>query len=57
MNTLTWPEGFCNIGGKTFEWTYDNKPLFVKHTLQEMNNATGLFCKWQKYCRKRVTTQ
>ena len=57
MHNQTWPEGFCNIGGKSFEWTYNNKPLFVKHTLQEMKNPTGLFLKWQEYCYSRVSSE
>ena len=50
-----WPEGFMNIGGKTFAWTYDNKIEFVDFTVREMKAPTGLFKHWQKYCLKKNT--
>ena len=48
-----WPEGFCDIGGKSFDWVYRNRPVFVKHTLEDMKEATGIFEAWQQFCIKR----
>ena len=47
---LRWPEGFCDIGGRTFEWVFKNRNEFVDFTVSEMKQATGLFRKWQNYC-------
>ena len=54
---MNWPKGFCDIGGKSFDWTYENKPEFVEHTLHEMRNATGLFKEWQMYCTERSSCE
>ena len=48
-NTI-WPDGFCDIGGKTFKWVYDNKKVFVEFCVDEMENPTGMFKKFQEYC-------
>ena len=51
------PEGFMNIGGKTFKWVLENKQEFVNFTLNEMNGPTGLFRQWKQYCMKYSKTQ
>ena len=50
----TFPENFMCIGCKTFEWVYVHRPEFVEFTVNEMNKPTGLFLKWQKYCKERL---
>lgn len=49
---LTWPDGFCDIGGKTFEWVRQNREEWCEFTRNEMENPTGLFAKWKKYLIK-----
>ena len=44
-----WPEGFCDIGGKTFLWVKENKHEWVDFTLNEMNYPSGLFLQWKEY--------
>ena len=44
-----WPEGFCDIGNKTFLWVKNNKADWVDFTLKEMDNPTGLFLQWKEY--------
>ena len=44
-----WPEGFCDIGNKTFLWVKNNKSDWVDFTLKEMDKPTGLFLQWKKY--------
>ena len=51
------PEGFMNIGGKTFKWVLENKQEFVKFTLNEMEKPTGLFRQWQEYCKRNVNNK
>ena len=51
------PEGFQNIGNKTFEWVYDNKKDFVDFTLNEMTGCTGLFSQWQQYCQNKYKVE
>lgn len=46
------PPGYQNIGGKSFEEVYKTKKVFVKFTIEEMINPTGLFSQWQQYCMK-----
>ena len=46
------PEGFMNVGGKTFQWVLENKQEFVDFTINEMNKPTGLFRQWKQYCMK-----
>ncbi len=50
----TFPENFMCIGCKTFEWVFMNRPEFVDFTVNEMDEPTGLFLKWQKYCKERL---
>ena len=45
-----WPEGFMNVGGKSFEWTFLHKKEFVDFTLTEMKRPTKTFLAWYKYC-------
>ena len=49
---MQWPEGFCDIGGRTFAWVFENRKEFVEFTMQKMDSPTGLFLEWKKYCRK-----
>ena len=49
-----WPKGFCDIGGRTFEWVYVNKKEFVEFTIEKMSKTTGLFAKWKKYVVGKV---
>mgnify|MGYP004134969143 CR=1 FL=1 len=50
-NTI-WPDGFMDIGGKSFKWVYEHKKVFVEFCLTEMNGPTGMFKEFQKYCYK-----
>ena len=52
---LVWPEDFMDISEKTFLWVFENKKEFVDFTLNDMTNVTGLFKKWQKYCKKKIS--
>ena len=51
---MKFPKDFCDISDRSFGWVYINKPDFVDHTLNEMQNPTGLFKKWFDYCKARV---
>ena len=53
---LTWPKGFCDIGGKTFNWVRKNREEWCDFTLNEMENPTGLFAKWKTYLIKNKST-
>ena len=46
-NTM-FPIGFFDIGGKTFEWVFENKTEFREHILQ-IREATGLWKAFQDY--------
>ena len=48
---MKFPEGFCDIGGMTFEEVFQLKKEFVQFTLTQMKNAKGLFKLWQDYCK------
>ena len=48
----TWPDGFYDIGNRTFRWVHQHKPEFVDFTLTEMQSPSGLFLAWQNYCKK-----
>lgn len=52
-NTL-FPETFPDVGGKTFVYTYENRPEFVKFTLTEMNKPTQFFLVWKNYCMRKT---
>ena len=52
--TITWPEGFSDIGGKTFEWCFNNKKTFVLFTLEQMHHPTKIFKLWQNFCKQRI---
>ena len=49
MDEQTWPDGFCDIGGKTFLWTWQNKSDWCKFTIDKMTNPSGLFLDWKNY--------
>ena len=53
MDETKWPEGFSNIGGKTFAWVRQNRQEWVDFSLNEMENPSGFFKKWQDYLIKR----
>ena len=44
------PVGFQCISDKSFEWVYNNRKEFVDFTINEMQNATGLFSDFREYC-------
>ena len=54
---MKFPNNFCDIGNKTFEWVFENKKKFVDHTIKEMCKPTGLFKVWQDYCLERKKEQ
>ena len=54
-DNATWPDGFMDIGSKTFQYVYTHKPVFVDFTLKEMVNPTGLFQRWYQYCLNKQT--
>ena len=54
MSETTWPENFCDIGGKSFEWVFINKKEFVDFCVEEMEKPTGLFKKFQDYCLNKL---
>ena len=45
----TWPAGFCELGGKTFQWTRVHRPEWCEFTLEKMDNPTGFFKIWKDY--------
>ena len=45
-----WPEGFSNIGGMTFQQTFEQRPEWVDFTLTEMKNPSGMFADWKDFC-------
>ena len=51
---LKFPEGFMNIGLKTFSWVYDNRAEWVKFS-EKWETATGLFQFWYLYVKLRGT--
>ena len=53
---LQWPEGFCDIGGRTFEWVFVNRKEFVEFTAEKMSEPTGLFAKWKKFVTEKVNS-
>ena len=53
LKDYKWPNAFMDIGNRTFEWVYDNKPVFVTFTINEMTKPSGLFSKWHQYCLER----
>jgi hypothetical protein len=46
---LQWPENFMDIGGRTFDWVYDNRKEWVDFTKTKMDKPTGLFKEWKLY--------
>jgi len=53
MHDLVFPVNFLCIGERTFRWVYEHRKEFVDFTVNEMNEPTGLFQKWQSYCREQ----
>ena len=53
MHDLVFPVNFMCIGERTFRWVYEHRKEFVDFTVNEMNTPTGLFQKWQSYCREQ----
>ena len=51
---IKFPEGFMNIGLKTFSWVYDNRAEWVKFS-EKWETATGLFQFWYLYVKLRGT--
>ena len=47
------PDGFFDIGGKTFNWVYVHKKEFVEFIIL-VTNPYGLFYSFQKYCTDRM---
>ena len=61
---ICWPDGFSNIGGKTFKWVFDHKKEWVEFTAEKMSNPTKLFLDWKLYVmdklkhdKKRISDQ
>ena len=46
----TWPEGFMDIGGLTFDEVYQRKKEFVEFTLNCMQKCSGMFKLFQEFC-------
>ena len=44
-----WPDGFMDIGGRTFSWVYENRKDWVDFTRTKMSKPTGLFEQWKNY--------
>ena len=55
--TTRWPEGFSNIGGMTFQETFEHRPEWVEFTLSEMKAPSGMFREWKSFCEKKKRQQ
>lgn len=55
LDCEVFPEGCFNIGGKTFDWVYQNKTEFVNFTHTDMKKATGFFLIWKQYVADRIS--
>ena len=49
----TWPKGFMDIGGLTFDEVYERKKEFVEFTLHSMTKCSGMFKRFQDFCREK----
>ena len=49
----TWPKGFMDIGGLTFDEVYERKKEFVEFTLNSMTKCSGMFKRFQDFCREK----
>ena len=49
----TWPKGFMDIGGLTFDEVYERKKEFVEFTLTSMTKCSGMFKRWQQFCEQK----
>ena len=54
MHETTFPANFMCIGLKSFKWVFLNRKEFVDFTLNEMENPTGLFLQWKRYCKEQI---
>lgn len=50
---ICWPDNFCDIGNLSFKVVFETKKEFVRFTLIEMKQPSGMFLKWKEYCSKR----
>ena len=53
----TWPDGFMDIGGLTFDEVYERKKEFVEFTLTSMTKCSGMFKRWQQFCEQKENDQ
>ena len=51
--TTRWPKGFSNIGGLTFQQTWDTRKEWVDFTLTEMKEPSGMFKEWKDFCLEK----
>ena len=49
-----WPEGFCNIGGWSFQRVFDEKKDFVEFTMTCMEKPSGMFAEWKAFCELKT---
>ena len=54
MDSETFPENFPDIGSWTFLKVWEDRKDFCKFSLN-WDNPTGLFKKFQKYCKQKIT--
>ena len=47
------PEIFPEIGGKEFQWVWNNKKEFCEFTISEISKCTDFFLVWQNYCMRK----
>ena len=55
-DSTRFPEGFFDIGGKTFLWAYTNKKVFTEF-IQEITEATGIFKLYQDYVFSKISSK
>ena len=53
---MRFPKDFMDIGEKSFEWVYENRPEWVKFT-EQWKTADGLFKFWYLYVKLRGSIQ
>ena len=56
-DSICWPEGFMNIGGRSYKWVFDNKKEWVEFTVNKMTEPTGTFKVWKDYCITKINGQ
>ena len=57
LDSNIFPTGFFNVGGKRFDWVFQNKPRYVEFTQNKMKNCTGFFATWKRYCENKRSTK